>query len=612
MKLDDLTKEELLDYIKSLNEFDNGKYGLVWDKEKELEKIVVDCDKYIPVLTEKKTLEIKNGGQDNILIEGDNFHSLSVLNYTHKESIDVIYIDPPYNTGNKDFMYNDKYVDIEDGYRHSKWLNFMEKRLKLARNLLKEDGIIFISIDDNELFQLRLLCDKIFGENNYINLISINTKNNAGASGGGEDRRLKKNLEYVLIYAKNYNEVSLNTIYDYKEIYPLVQSYKEDGISWKYNSVLVSTGDKEYLTSTTDGSGEEIKIYKRNHYEIKSIKQFAADNNITEEEVYNKHYDKIFRGTMPQSSIRPRVMKKLEEIGFIPDLISIEYVPISGKNKGTLYEQFYQGDKLNLFAWLRDVVVQKDGKVYKKEQQGTLWDMVGETKNLSKEGNVKFDNGKKPIKLIKQLISLHTNKNAVVLDFFAGSGSTGHAVLDLNHDDGGNRKFILCTNNENNICEEITYQRLKNVINGYEIKKFGSMVKKNALGGTLKYFKTEFVDVVGTRDQLYYDLTEKCIPMLCVKSGTFNKVELNNEYAIFTNNDKTKYSCVYFDIFGLKYDDFINKIKDINEEKLLYIFTLGDYINTDNLKDIDNYIIEPIPYKIVELYKKIVKMSKED
>ena len=509
-------------------------------------------------------------------------------------------------------MYNDKYVDIEDGYRHSKWLNFMEKRLKLARNLLKEDGIIFISIDDNELFQLRLLCDKIFGENNYINLISINTKNNAGASGGGEDRRLKKNIEYVLVYAKNYNEVSLNTIYDYKEIYPLVQSYKENGISWKYNSILVSSGKKEYLTSTIDGSGEEIKIYKRTNYIIKSIKQFAIDNNITEEEVYNKHYNKIFRGTMPQSSIRPRVMQKLNEINFTPDLISIEYVPISGKNKGTLYEQFYQGDKLNLFAWLKDVVIEKDGKVYKKEQQGTLWDMVGETKNLSKEGNIKFDNGKKPIKLIKQLISLHTNKNAVVLDFFAGSGSTGHAVLDLNRNDDGKRKFILCTNNENNICEDKTYKRLKNVIDGYEVEKFGSNINKDALGGTLKYFRTEFIDNVGTKDQLYYDLTEKCIPMLCIKGATFDKVVSNNEYAIYTNHDKRKYTCVYFDIFGLKYNEFIDKIKNINEEKILYVFTLGDYVSTENLKDINNYTIEPIPYKIIELYKKVVKMSKED
>ena len=192
----------------------------------------------------------------------------------------------------------------------------------------------------------------------------------------------------------------------------------------------------------------------------------------------------------------------------------------------------------------------------------------------------------------------------MVLDFFAGSGSTGHAVLEQNKEDNGNRKFILCTNNENNICEEITYKRLYNVINGYD--------KHEALGNNLRYFKTEFVDNVGTRDQLYYDLTEKCIPMLCVKGNTFDKVVSNNEFAIFTNNDKSKYSCVYFDIFGLKYDDFINKIKDIKEEKLLYIFTLGDYVNTDNLKGIDNYTIEPIPYKIVELYKKVVKMSKED
>ena len=136
MNFEEMTKDELIQYINNLNEERNGKYGLVWDKEKEPEQIVVDCDKYIPVLKEDKEKNIDNGGIENILIEGDNFHSLSVLNYTHKETIDIIYIDPPYNTGNEDFMYNDKYVDVEDGYRHSKWLNFMQKRLKLARNLL--------------------------------------------------------------------------------------------------------------------------------------------------------------------------------------------------------------------------------------------------------------------------------------------------------------------------------------------------------------------------------------------------------------------------------------------------------------------------------------------
>ena len=177
MNFEEMSKEDLIEYIKNLNESNNGKYGLIWDKEKEPEQVVVDCDKNIPVLEEVKEKEIDNGGEDNILIEGDNFHALSVLNYTHPESIDVIYIDPPYNTGNNDFVYNDKYVDAEDGYRHSKWLNFMSKRLKLARNLLKEDGVIFISIDDNEFAQLKLLCDKIFGDLNNLGTIIQNKKN---------------------------------------------------------------------------------------------------------------------------------------------------------------------------------------------------------------------------------------------------------------------------------------------------------------------------------------------------------------------------------------------------------------------------------------------------
>lgn len=600
MNFEEMTKEELVEYIKNLNEEKNGKYGLVWDKEKEPEQIVLECDKYIPILSEVKGKAIINDGEDNLLLEGDNFHSLSVLNYTHKESIDIIYIDPPYNTGNKDFMYNDRFVDPEDGYRHSKWLNFMEKRLKLARNLLKDDGMLFISIDDNELFQLKLLCDKIFGERNYINTISVNAKVSAGASGGGEDKKLKKNIEYILFYCKNIDSMELNTIYKETELMDYIKKMAEDNKSFKYTSILYKMDNIAEFKTIKDGSGDDIVLSKVNDYEIKSVKQVAQLENLTEEQVYNKYIDKIMTTTNAQTSIRTRVW---EATGNENDMYIASYIPKSGKNKGQKTDLIFMGKQKVLVIWLKDTCSMIKGKPYKKEKIGTYWDGFSWI-NVTKEGAIKFDNGKKPIKLIKQLLSLHPNKDAVVLDFFAGSGSTGHAVLDLNSEDKGNRKFILCTNNESNICEKITYERLKNVINGYD--------KHEALGGNLRYFKTDFVDYAGTKDQLYYDLTEKCIPMLCVKGDTYTKVESNKEYAIFTNQEKNKYICVYFDIFGSKYDSFIEKVKEIKENKMLYIFTLGDYIDRETLKGIDNYTVEPIPYKIVELYKKIVKMSKED
>lgn len=204
MDFENMSKEELIEYINNLNEEKSGKYGLVWDAEKVPEQVVVDCNKLIPVLKEEENKKIDNGGEDNILIEGDNFHSLSVLNYTHKESIDVIYIDPPYNTG-KEFIYNDNIVNEEDGYRHSKWLNFMSKRLKLARNLLKETGIIFISINDIEFAQLKLLCDKMFGIQNYVSIITWqnldSVKNDA--------KYFSTNTEYILVYAKNKLELKI-------------------------------------------------------------------------------------------------------------------------------------------------------------------------------------------------------------------------------------------------------------------------------------------------------------------------------------------------------------------------------------------------------------------
>ena len=495
-----ITDEETLNNLSMIeNELTKKKYGLIWEEHEE--RVDKELETKIPTFEEVKDKEIVSNPEDkfNFLLEGDNLHSLYLLEKTHKGLIDVIYIDPPYNTGNKDFMYDDCYIDSEDGYKHSKWLSFMYKRLEFAKKLLSESGSIFIQIDDNELSQLKLLCDEIFGEENFINIISVNMKNIAGASGGGEDKRFKKNCEYILIYAKNYQVMPIfKGAYEYTEISELIQKYLTEGISWKYTSVLLEEGKKEYICSTIDGNGDEIKIYRRINPVIKSVKQVALDNNITEIEVYKKYGTKIFRTTNAQSSIRTRIIQAKKEFKINDNVISIEYIPKTGKNKGIIYEQFYKDDKCNLFVWLKDTTEEIDGSLYKRDLQGTYWDFNAKMKNLTKEGNVVFPNGKKPLDLIKRIISLYQSKDCTILDFFAGSGTTGHAVISLNAEDHGQRNYILCTNNENNICDDITYKRLCNVIKGYRNDK-GRIYE--ALGSNLKYYKCTYIPRINSEDE---------------------------------------------------------------------------------------------------------------
>ncbi len=363
---------------------------------------------------------------DNMLIHGDNLIALQALQQDYAGRIKCIYIDPPYNTGSA-FEYYD------DGLEHSEWLQMMQPRLQLLRNLLSDDGSIWIQIDDEEQAYLKVMCDEIFGRANFVNMISVNMKNIAGASGGGEDRRLKKNCEYILIYAKNYDLLdTFRAAYDYEEISELVERYKEEGISWKYTSVFLDEGEKRYIASTVDGDGNEIKIFEHTNYVLKSIGSVAKDEGITEKDVYYRYAGRIIRTTMPQSSIRPRVMKKLQEMGYSNDLISIEYVPKTGKNKGTVYTQYYKGDKYNLFAWLSDVLEERDGVYYKKTMQGTYWDYTAGTKNLTKEGKVEFPNGKKPEALISRIFSMTTVEGDYALDSFLGSGTTAAVAQKMN------------------------------------------------------------------------------------------------------------------------------------------------------------------------------------
>ncbi len=353
---------------------------------------------------------------ENMIIHGDNLLALKALERTYAGKIKCIYIDPPYNTGSA-------FEHYDDNLEHSIWLSLMRERLILLRTLLSSDGVIFIQIDDEEQAYLKVLCDEVFGRMNYLNTISVKMKNIAGASGGGEDKRLKKNIEYLLVYTKKYEEYRwLRNAYSYTEIYDLVEYYRKNGISWKYTSVLYEKGAEEYLTSTVDGDGNEIKIYNRIRPKFLSVSQISKLENITEKEVYYKYIDRIYTTAMPQSSIRPRVMEKLENIKHT-ELISIKYVPKTGKNKGILYEQFYKGDKFRLLTWLKDVTEYKDNKWMKKDLQGTFWDGFN-LNNLTKEGKVEFPNGKKPEALIKRIIEMSTNVDDIVLDSFLGSGTT--------------------------------------------------------------------------------------------------------------------------------------------------------------------------------------------
>ena len=498
-------KDGIVDFEALLNEFgkyaetdEKEKYNMTWVGKKEAiktanEDIIGKTLKYVP--EDSKNPETTQ----NLYIEGDNLEVLKLLRNSYYGKIKMIYIDPPYNTGN-DFIYNDKFkMDKEEyeklegsideynerltaskkgsGRYHSDWMSMMYPRLKVARDLLKDDGVIFISIDDNELDNLKKICDEILGEENFINIVAIKMKNNAGASGGGEDKRLKKNIEYILIYSKYYYSIDqFKTIYNYEEISELLKRYKSEGVSWKYTSVLYDSGYKNYIGSTLDGDGNEIKIFERINPIYKSVSQIMREENCNEKDVYYRFFDKIFTTAMPQSSIRSRVVDKITQLTSNEELYSIEYIPKTGRNKGKIYEQFYKGNKKRLITWFKDVGKIIDNNVFKTDVKGTYWDGYN-LNNLSKEGNIKFENGKKPLDLIKDLIKMCTNKDDLILDFFSGSATTAHATIKVNSEYNSNRKFIMVQLPE--LCNEKS-EAYKNIceIGKERIRRAGEKIKE--------------------------------------------------------------------------------------------------------------------------------------
>ena len=502
LKLQHCDDESLIAINRIERELTIKKYGLIWEEHEEVADIKMKT--HIPVFTESEEKEVIGDSESeyyNFLLEGDNLYSLRLLEKTHKGKIDVIYIDPPYNTGNKDFVYGDEYIGADDLFRHSMWLSFMSERLQIAYKLLSKDGVVFLSIDDNEQAQLKLLMDEIFGEKNFIICMPRITKKS-----GKTTSAYAKNHDYILVYTKRKQDIFI------------MEEHIDD--AYKYEDEYIAERGKYKLNQTLDY--DSLSYSESLDYPIEIDGEVFYPGSNKEKWLERQN------GNHRRADWAWRWSKKLFDFGY-----KNGFVVIKRKSDGTarIYTKTYLNAK---------IVKNKDGSFkieYSKRVKATssieFIDNKYSNDNAKKDLSLlnlgeKFDYSK-PVELVKKLIKAYYRDNPIVLDFFAGSGTTGQAVMDLNNEDGGNRKFILCTNNENNICEEVTYQRLKTVING---KRADGSDYSEGRKANIKYYKTDFVDKES--EEIYDDLIEHTKEMIQLQYG----VKVDNQKYIMIMDDE--------------------------------------------------------------------------
>lgn len=557
-----ISDEETLNSLSLIeNELTKKKYGLIWEEHEE--RVDKELETQIPTFEEIKDKEIMCNPNEkfNFLLEGDNLHSLYLLEKTYKEKIDIIYIDPPYNTGKEDFIYNDKIIDELDGYKHSKWLSFMERRIRIAKELLTKSGIILISIDENEEAQLKLLCDEIFGESNRLSTHHIKVRYDNKSL--NEKNDWQPVMEYVYIYAKDKLSVKAKKPSENYNIDKFLYSFDE-----LTNGQTIILGNKK-VTIFKQG---EWKINKAQKGSLNLLKETWASGSVLKGNTSGKFFDLYL-------SVRKTIdglncLYKVEGIG--EDGLGYRY--FTGPQKETSSRgKFYSGVPLERLDDLNN------GTSKKYRPISNYYNFSADFGNIRQEGNTPFNSGKKPVKMLKELINYHKNKNATVLDFFAGSGSTAQAVLELNKEDNGNRQFVLCTNNENNICEEITYKRIKNVINGYG--------KYDALKTNLKYYRCTYIPRINTENEnLHNNLLINIKNLIQLENGIEiddNKIRVyldEEELDKFSTNKEELEVCekVYISSDIL----LTSEQEEIFENNNIEVYIIPEYYFEDEIKEV--------------------------
>ena len=550
-ELEGLTNDEKSELIKLLRS--QKKYGLVWeDKPEDAEQRMVSEQPVLVEVPERAILSDDAEAPNHILIEGDNLEALTALSYTHTGKIDVIYIDPPYNTGNKDFSYNDTFIDRENGYRHSMWLSFMDKRLEISKNLLSSRGTIFISIDDNELSQLKLLCDEIFGERNFI-ACPVRRRRKSQAN-------LSKNIstihEYVLIYRKN--------------------------IEHELNKVEANLDLDSFKNPDNDPRGPYTTMPCTNRGGTKYSVVTPTGNVIEDEWRFKKQtYDQLFEDNR---IVFPRGGK--------------------GKPRYKLFLSEKQRGGVIPNSWWDELESNQEGAALLKQ-------ILGEDA---------FSNPK-PVGLITFIEKLSTLKDSTILDFFAGSGTTLHATMQLNAEDGGHRRCILATNNENGICENVTYERNRRVIQGYitpKGEKVPGLTRNN-----LRYYKTKFVPRDKSPKNLR-NLMALSTDMLCIHNDTYSEKSfegknINNKIArYFESNDGTKRMLVIYRaeaiqaLVELMKEEFKNAESKENGKLMVYVFSPNGYAYDDEFEDVADYVsLCAMPDAVLNAYRRVLPKKRQ-
>ena len=575
-KYANFSHDELVAEINRLKK--HKKYGLVW--EHKTEKVIEDFETQQPYLEEvtDKRIEDAPGEQTNLIIEGDNFEALSILNYTHAGKVDVIYIDPPYNTGNKDFIYNDNYVDAEDEFRHSKWLSFMESRLKLAKNLLKDGGIIFISIDEHEQAALKMVCDECFGESNKLGTISV--VNNL--KGRSDDKFFATAHEFLLAYSNNSRKsmiMGLPMSDDSRKEY----KYKDD-IS-KYKEVSLQKTGKN--SRRIDRPNMYYPVYYNSLKHAFSLERRTSNDIEILPTKINGHEGcwRWGKETFNDKKDTELVAKKINTTWRI-------YVKMRDTVEG-------------LPRTIRPKTIFIDPKYDTGSGGRSLKDICGPECPFQSP---------KPVEYLKDIIRISGNDSLIILDFFAGSGTTGQAVLELNKEDGGHRQFILCTNNGDKgsdsvkIAEDITYPRVKTVITG---KRQDGSKYSDGIPANLRYYKINHRKKKPSIDANRQDIVAYMENIIQVKENAYKQLEINEDFAIYESDEK--YVGLVFEPFSI--EEVIANLKEQNAEKRpvkLYVFSYSrDAFEDDYGADFEIEFVA-MPEGLLKTYAHIVEEQKKE